>query len=117
MADEEQERTELIAVPLQWIGAEDVAILLANQFIIQFGPDGFTFLVGQASQPILLGSSTQELIEKARQISSIPVRTLGKFAIPAVRLPELIDILQRNLAKYEETIGPVKSNASTDLLQ
>lgn len=100
MADEPQDSQEYVQVPLSWVGLEDITVLLANQFIIQYTDDGFLLTVGQVAPPPLLGSP-EEQREQVSQLTFVPVRPLARFNLTERRLRELIAVLQENLSNYE----------------
>lgn len=97
MADESQDSVQ---VPLSWVGIEDLTILLANQFIIQYTEDGFFLTVGQVAPPPLLGTP-EERKEQATQLTFVPVRPLARFNMTEDGLRQLIGILQENLSNYD----------------
>lgn len=89
-----------VQVPLSWVGIDDLTILFANQFVIQFDEDGFLLTVGQVAPPPLLGT-VEERKEQATQLAFVPVRPLARFSMSEERLRALIAILQENLSNYE----------------
>jgi hypothetical protein len=51
-----------IAVPVAWLGVEDVPILLANAFVSQFDAqtlDSLTLTVGQVTMPAIMGATEE----------------------------------------------------------
>lgn len=99
-----------LQLPLVFVGGEEVPILHANEFVIQHHRDGFTLTVGQFAPPILLGDEAERL-EQAQQLSYVPVRVIGRFAVTHSRLKELIDVLEQNLAQYEQAKTDVPPDA------
>ncbi len=90
-----------LAVPLSWVGYDETPILFANQFLIQFQPDGsFVLGVGQANAPPLLGTP-EEIVEQAADITFVPVRTLLRCALTEAKLREVVQMLSANLEKFE----------------
>jgi hypothetical protein len=99
MPDDPREPSD---IPLAWVEHDEVPVAFANQFIIQSQPDAsFVISVGQATGPLLIGTSEQ-VAELAAQIEFVPVRTLGRFAVTEVKLRELIAALEANLANFEQ---------------
>jgi hypothetical protein len=88
------------AVPLAWVGPDEVPVVLANQFISQFHHDGFVLTVGQVTPPIILGSDEQQR-DQLEALTFVPVRPLARFALTEQRVRELIKLLTDNLAMYE----------------
>jgi hypothetical protein len=91
---------EPIQVPVVFDGAEDVPIQFANQFVVLHQDEEFILVVGQFSQPILLGSA-EERQAQARQLSYLPVKVVARLGLTRHRLVELIQALQENLATYD----------------
>lgn len=91
---------DAIKLPIVYIGAEDVPVALANQFIIQHEQNEFILTFGQITPPILLGNDEQRL-EQAKNIAYVPVKVVGRFTFTRQRLSELVDVLQRHLRKYD----------------
>jgi hypothetical protein len=88
---------QMLAVPLSWIGYEDVPILYANQVLIQFQPEGgFVLAIGQATPPPLIGTPEQ-IAEQAAEVEFVPVKTLARFGMTRAKLQEIITVLQVNL--------------------
>ena len=98
MADSEQG----IAIPVLFVGVEDVPILLANQFVIQHEQQEFILLVGQVAPPLIMPGSPEEQLEQARNIAYIPIKVVGRFGMTRERMVELISILQDNLKRFDE---------------
>lgn len=92
---------QTLEIPLSWVGFDEVPILYANQFLIQFQPEaGFVIGIGQATGPALIGSPEQ-VAEQVSQIEFVPVRTLARVALTEMKLRELIAALEANLANFE----------------
>jgi len=92
---------ETFEVPLVFVGAEDVPVLLGNNFIIQHQQDEFILSVGQFTPPILVGT-LEERERVAKEITHLPVKIVARVAMTRQRLVELIEILQTNLKTFDE---------------
>jgi flagellar motor switch/type III secretory pathway protein FliN len=99
------EDAEPIAIPVLFIGAEDVPILFANQFVISFQQQEFILTAGQIAPPILLGSE-EEQRQQARDISFVPVKVVARLGMTRQRMAELVAVLQDTLRKFDEQSGP-----------
>lgn len=88
------------AIPLTWVGPDEVPVVMANHFISQFHDDGFVLTFGQVAPPIILGSEEQQR-EQLEALAFVPVRPLARFALTEQRVRELIKLLTDNLAVYE----------------
>ena len=68
------------------MGYEEAPVVFANQFLIQFQPDGsFVFGIGQATAPPLIGPP-ERVREQASEIEFIPVRTLARVGFTEAKL-------------------------------
>jgi hypothetical protein len=93
------------ALPLVWVGIEDLPIVFANQMLKQHvGRTEFDLAFGPVTPPGVLGDD--EL--KARQLEEIAfvgVRPIARVSLNRQRLQELIRVLQENLATHDQTFG------------
>ena len=90
-----------VAVPLVYVGAEDVPIMYANHYVIQHQQDEFILTVGQVSPPILIGDEAEQR-EQAERLSYVPVKVVARLALTRARLTEVIAVLQTNLKTFDE---------------
>jgi hypothetical protein len=101
-----QQQDESVGVPLAWVGLDDAEIVFANQILVQMGPPNneaeFIVTFGQLHPPVLLGTPAEN---RARLESTpyVPVKVLAKLAIPAPRLREFADAIEKVLATFEST--------------
>ena len=91
--------------PLVRVGMEDVPILFANDFIIQFHGNEFILTVGQLQPPPLFGSE-EERRQQISQIEFVPVKVVARLALTEQRMEQLVEALQSNLQKYREQRPP-----------
>ena len=91
-----------IALPLVFVGAEDVPILYANVFVAQFQQDELLLTVGQVAPPILLGDEGERR-EQAERLSYVPVKVMARLALTRDRMAELLGVIQDNLAAYDDS--------------
>ena len=89
-----------VTVPLLFVGAEELPILYANHFVIQYERDAFILTVGQLSPPILIGNESEQR-EQLEALSYVEVKTVARLAFTRGRLDELIGILQANLRAFD----------------
>ena len=97
--DDDVERLELRIV---WTGAEDVPILFANSFVVQFDVDlgAHILTVGQLAPPALVGTP-EEMREQAGQLDFLTVQTIARMAFTPARMADLIGALQANVDQME----------------
>lgn len=89
-------------VPLAWVGYDETPIIYANQFLIQFQPEGsFVIGVGQSTPPALIGTPEQ-IEQQAMGIEFVAVRPLTKVAITEDKMRELVAALEANLRNFEK---------------
>jgi hypothetical protein len=94
-----------VAVPVAWLGVEEVPILLATAFVSQFDPvtlDSLTLTVGQVTMPAIMGNSDKERQEQIERIAYVPIRPIVRLGLTPARARELIATLQANLDQLEE---------------
>jgi len=104
LATQEPDQEAGIAVPIVYVGGEDVPVLLANQFVIQHEQNEFVLTLGQVTPPILLGT-LEERREQAQKLAYVPVKVVARVAFTRERLVELIEVLQEHLRKYDTRRG------------
>jgi len=95
----EPKNADEVQLPIRYVGANDVPILLANQFLLQ--PDehggGFILSVAQLAPPILMGSIEQRRAQ-AGEIEFVPIRIIGRYSLARERAEALAGLLSRALA-------------------
>jgi len=90
-----------VRLPILYIGAEDVPVLLGNNFVIQHVGNEFILTVGQMTPPITLGDPDQQ-VEQLKKLSYVSVRVVARIGFTRQRMVELIQILQENLKTYDQ---------------
>ena len=102
------------AIPLAWIGAEDLPVLFVNQFVGQVEAEqGVFFLtVGQALPPALIGTP-EERVEQLEQVSYVPVKPVARLALTRERLEYLIAVLQTNLDQHDQISQQMRGGNET----
>ncbi len=91
---------EKLEIPLVWVGAEELQILVANQFLIQVAENEVFLSAGQASPPALIGSN-EEKLKQLEQIDYVPVQTLARFGLSLAKLRELSALLNVAVAALD----------------
>ncbi|MGH2917354.1 MAG: hypothetical protein ACRDLS_01965 [Solirubrobacteraceae bacterium] len=89
-------------VPFSWVGYDELPIVYANQFLIQYQPGESAFVigVGQSTLPPLIGEP-EEIAEQVAQIEFVPIRPLGRIALTEEKMRELMAVLSASLAKAD----------------
>ena len=88
-------------IPVAWIGAEDLPILLVNQFVVQVHEDTFFLTIGQMTPPALIGTPEQRA-EQLEQIAYIPVKPVARLALSLDDVRRLASSLNATLDQYEQ---------------
>ncbi len=94
------EESESRKIPIVYLGAEDVPILYANNFVIQSHQGDFILTVGQLSPPILLGSE-EDRRQQVEQVSYVPVKVVARLSFTRARIEELISVLSVHVEKQD----------------
>lgn len=82
-------------------GENELPIMLANAFFVQASGDGtFVLTLAQAAPPIVVGTA-EEQRQKLMKIRAVIGKPLSRVAISAVKLQELVDILQGTLDAHK----------------
>jgi hypothetical protein len=96
-----QHDPQALSVPISWVGYDEIPIVYANHFLIQYQPeDSFVIGIGQATMPALIGEP-EEISAQAAEIEFIPVRPLSRIALTEDKMKELIAVLSASLTKAE----------------
>ena len=94
-----------IAIPIVWVGNEDVPIYAVNNFTAQYTErDEFLLTLGQITPPLLLGSD-EEKRAQAEKISYVGVTAVARIGLNRHRVKQLIEVLQQNLANHDHAFG------------
>lgn len=71
-----------MAVPLVWVGLDDLPVLASNQLVTQADADGVHLVFGYVTAPVILGDSQRQQ-ELMRQV-------------------EFVEVLQTTAEKYDK---------------
>lgn len=103
-----------IEVPIVWVGADELPVLYANQFVAQVDRDEVFLTVGQMLPPPILGATEADRRESAKTVQYVPVRPVARLAINPARLQELISVLEitkENLEKHKDVFGDPRDDS------
>jgi hypothetical protein len=89
-------------VPAVWVGADDLPVQFANQFISVVQPNEIFLTVGSLVPPAILGDTVEERMENAKKITFVPVKPIARLVLTPARLKELIKVLQDSLENYDK---------------
>lgn len=90
---------EPLAIRQAYVGEDEVPIMLATDFVIQYHRGQFILSIAQMAPPILLGPP-QVRLEQAKQIPYVPIRITSRVAMSEERLRALIRVLQGHLERF-----------------
>ena len=89
-------------IRISWVGYEEMPIVYANQFLMQYQPEGgFVLGIAQATPPALIGDA-DEIAAQIESLDFVAARTLLRAAVTEHKARELIALLQAGLSKAEE---------------
>ena len=96
-----EEEEGSVAVPVVWVGADELPVLFANQFVAQVDRGEVFLTVGQMQPPALLGT-VEERKQQAEQLQFVAVKPIARIAMTPSRLRELISVLEITVTNYEQ---------------
>jgi len=102
-SDEGSENSDERSIPVTWVGIDELAAVSANQFVSQFTKDLFLVTFGQLSPPVLLGTSSEKE-ERLSELDFVAIRPVTRVALTHTGMRELVQVLQTNLQRYEDSI-------------
>ncbi|HVP03378.1 MAG TPA: hypothetical protein VMT10_12480 [Solirubrobacteraceae bacterium] len=108
------EEPDGVAVPIVWVGADDLPVYHANQFVAQVSNGEVFLTVGEMVPPAIVGATVEERREQAEAIQYVPVKPVVRLAFSPTRLNELISILQITKENHEaqgKVFGDPRDNA------
>lgn len=91
-----EQEPEYLALPVSWVGLEELSVFHANQFVGQVHEGEVFLTIGQLTPPPLVGSP-EERRDQASQIAFVPIRPIARVAMTPHHLQELIGVLQTTL--------------------
>jgi len=105
----------LTPVKTRWTGADDVPVLAANQFSVQFGaaspngtPEEIYLTIGQATPPLLSGDEEEQRAERS-QITEVPSRVIARIALSRTRVLELAGMF----SQLVQMLGPAPQDEAS----
>jgi hypothetical protein len=90
-----------VAVPVVFIGADEVPVYHANQFAVQNQGNEFFVTIGSLVPPILLGNEAEQR-EQVKQIPYVPIKVVARISMTRDHLAELVNALQETLTKHDQ---------------
>lgn len=98
MSDENQ-----VLLPIEWNIPDDLVARYATNMVIQRSKDEFYISFFEVKPPILLGKPN-EIVEQAKQLSSVRANCVAQIIISADRMPDFVKAFERNLGKTLEKV-------------
>jgi hypothetical protein len=95
------EEPQRVEVPVVWVGADEVPVYFANQFVAQVDRGECFLTIGQMLPPVLVGT-LDERREQAENLQYVTIRPVARIAFTPDRLRELISILELTAQNYEQ---------------
>jgi hypothetical protein len=97
----EPDELDGIRVPVIWVGADELPVLLANQFVAQVEHGEIFLTVGQLTPPAIMGATEEERRQQVENLSYVAVKPVARLAMTPSRLRELISVLDITLRNHE----------------
>lgn len=92
--------SDVVSVPLVWLGVEDEPVRAVNQAYSQFDPKGlFILTLGMANPPPLMGGTGQNR-KTLEAIDAVTVTTVARLAMTEAHAEAVMKILQTNLKQF-----------------
>jgi hypothetical protein len=92
-----------VQVSLAWEAPDDLATPFVNQFLIQHQKGEFVLTFGVLVPPPITAVDLEERRKALASMPYIPIKIVGRYGFTRQRLVELIDVLQTNLQKHDES--------------
>jgi hypothetical protein len=92
------------SLPLDWADFDEIPILFANHFLVQFQADEFVLSLNQVTGPPLVGTA-EEMRDQLQEHGSLPIHTLARVGLTRRRLTELVSVLQAKLDDHDRALG------------
>lgn len=98
-------------IDLDWGQVDQLPLQFVNQMIASLGaaagpaaiPDGIVLILGCASQPVIVGSP-ESVQRQVDALTTVPVQPLGRYVMSRERAEELLQVLAKTVAQYDEII-------------
>jgi hypothetical protein len=96
------EPEDLRAVPIVWVGADELPVITVNQFILQVDQGEIFLMAGTLTPPVILGEKLDDIRRQVDSIGFVPIRAVARFGLTRRRLTELIKLLERGVEMYDK---------------
>jgi hypothetical protein len=101
---DEAGESNVVEVPIAYVGLDDAQVVFANQFITQIAGDEAIVTFAQVAPPFLLGEA-DERRQRAAALPFIPIKVLARYGMPVARLRELGNLIRTQLEAYDARPG------------
>jgi hypothetical protein len=91
---------------LTWIDVDKVPIQFINSMLTQLDELGEIILTfGQATPPVLTGTTAEENRKQLERIAYVPVRPVARFAVSRSRLEQFLGFLSTALVQQDQYLA------------
>jgi hypothetical protein len=90
------------AVPVVWVGADDLPVQFANHFVVTVQPGEIFLTVGTLVPPAVLGDTAEERKASVEKITYVPVKPIARLGFTPARLKELMKVFEVSLKNLEQ---------------
>lgn len=100
MADNEQQEEQIYRLPIEWHYPEGFQSVYATNFVVQHTDHEFYLSFSDFPPPMVLGTDADKR-EQLEHLESVQASAVARIVVTRERMPELIELLQDNLRKYQ----------------
>lgn len=102
-----------LALPIEWTFPPGLVSRPATNIIVQHTEHEFTISFFEVQQPILLGTPEQNraILEK---MGSVQMMCVARVIISASRMPEVVEVLRKNLEQYRSAYEESEGGTPTE---
>lgn len=90
------------AIPVQYIGLDDLPIPFVNSFLVQSEKSEFVLSFGVMTPPLVLPGTKEQVDAQWEKINSVPINMLVRVGMTEQRFRELLQVLTSYLKQHEE---------------
>lgn len=90
-----------IAVPLVWVGADELPIHFFNQMVAVVQANEIFLMLGSLMPPPIVGDTREERKAQAESVPFVAIKPIVRLGLTPEKLKELIGVLQLTMENYE----------------
>lgn len=94
----------VVQLKVNWDVPPDMRVGYPTHFVVQHTDQEFYILFFEATPPIVIGESPDELAAAWEGIDDVTARCIGRVALTPKRVVELMKLLAINFQRYQENV-------------